>query len=175
MCFICNKKIETFHWLWLLSLLFFYSLHPSYLTLFPLTSSCFFSPFHVLPSLLVPSSSVLYDSFVSLHSCCFIYFLFFSSQPFTPFISLPLPLLFLCAGKQDTPEQILSEFLLFRYTRPWTHTREGASGTDWLGFKLQTCSMAAIISVAVKSHLLLLSSSWMCSVQRARSSHHVSR
>lgn len=70
----------------------------------------------------------------------FFSFLFFSSLHL-PFFSLPLPLLFLCAGKQDAAEQILSEFLLFRYTRVYihtctnTHTFEGALSTDWLALK----------------------------------------
>lgn len=160
--------------------LFFSSLHPSLFPIWP----CFPSIF----SHLYWSRHHFFFSLVLLFLCIPVplfafYFSFFiptlhQSSSACPFFSLPLPLLFLCAGKQNTPEQILSEFLLFRYTRAdtraWTHTCEGASGADWLGFKLHTCSMAGI-TLAVKSHLLLLCSSLMCSVQRAGSSHHVSR
>lgn len=74
---------------------------------------------------------------------CFIYWkldwlwsltaLFLSSPPPPPPFSLPLPLLFLCAGKQDTAEQIFSEFLLFRYARVYTHMHEHAH--LWRSFK----------------------------------------
>lgn len=46
----------------------------------------------------------------------------FTSPPFCLPHSLPLSLLFLCAGKQDTAEQIPAEFLLLRYTLVYTQT-----------------------------------------------------
>lgn len=108
--------------------------------MFPLTISCFCSL-----TFLSHASTCL--SLFLFTTCSFIFSLcgFFVSmvlQSFTFYfiISLILPQLFRCAGNQNAEEQILSEFLLFRYARfhrsAHTHDSKGAFGSDLLGIKV---------------------------------------
>lgn len=76
-----------------------------FFTSFPFSHLCLSPPSYFPP---VPLFSLFVDFFVQM---------ILQSSTFHPIISLILPQLFLCAGKQNAEEQILSEFLLFRYAR----------------------------------------------------------
>lgn len=76
------------------------------------------SPFSFLLVLLFSHPFPLFSSRFHVLSFTFL-------SPHLPSVSphsLPLSLLFLCAGKQDTAEQIPAEFLLLRYTLVYTQT-----------------------------------------------------
>lgn len=131
-------------------LLSFTPLFPRFLFIFcilllfsPLTSSVLISPLLLsLSSLPLTSLSRPTPTFHLISPFSFLLVLLFSHpfplfssrfhvlsftflSPHLPSVSphsLPLSLLFLCAGKQDTAEQIPAEFLLLRYTLVYTQT-----------------------------------------------------